>query len=130
MRHRRATSEASRRLAKAKLRDYANGAVGHETVSLLFLPQAKKLGARWTLNLTTFGPLNRVCGGKSISLHSRTITPNKHFSSPSTNAPQTSGSNIALFVVSDRRIANNPKQICTTLPKRTQIPSPQPKTIP
>ena len=61
------------------------------------------------LCFTTFGPLNRVCGGKahfsSLSLIFKIVAIVQY----KTQAPQTSGSNIASFVVSDRRIANNPK---------------------
>ena len=49
---------------------YANGAVGHEKTSLLFLPFGKN-GARWDLSLRAFGPLNRVCGDNSATLLSR-----------------------------------------------------------
>ena len=61
----------------------------------------------------TFGPLNRFCGDKKhFPLLKQKLYMNK-MASFIANAPQKSGSNIALFFVFDRKIANNPKQICT-----------------
>ena len=72
VRHRRATSEASRRLAKAKLCDYANGAVGHDAVSLLFLPLAKMVrDESWTSRATLYDPSIQALAQNDVGVYVR-----------------------------------------------------------
>ena len=74
-----------------------------------------------------FGPLNRFCGNKKHFPFLKRKLQIEDIAPPITDVPQKSGSKIASFFASDRKIANNPKQICTKQKTKLQIPSPQPK---